>query len=171
MVFLCNQETPDPTFQCNIILDLVFRNDVPGVLRATVKTGPFTRGKYYVYVSQHGIKPLSDAATFTAKNANVSLQICFDLKGVHIVVTEPLFGSVNADTDSSRCAKFDLEQGVEYNVTATKDNYLTQAWQQTLTNSTVSVHYTMVASASAGQRASAVVWLFAFSAVALTWAL
>eukprot|EP00727_Mastigamoeba_balamuthi_P007337 m51a1_g3223 hypothetical protein (497) ;mRNA; r:70321-74573 len=169
MVFLCNQETINPIFKCNIIMDLAFRNDVPGVLRATVHTGPFTRGKHYVYATQHGLNPISNAVSFTAKNANASLQICFDLEDVHVVVSEPLFGSINEDTDSSGCVKFDLEQGVEYNVSATKDKYLMQAWQQTLTNSTVLAHYTMVA--SAGQRASAVAWQFVLSAIALIWAL
>eukprot|EP00727_Mastigamoeba_balamuthi_P001522 m51a1_g11367 hypothetical protein (900) ;mRNA; f:14738-22761 len=139
MVFLCNQEINDPAMQCDAIMDVVFRTDVPGVLRATAPPEIFTRGKYFVYVSQHGLAPISNAASFTVKNANASMRICFDLKDVHVVVAEAVFGSVDADTDSSGCVTFDLEQSVEYNVTATKDKYLGQTWQQTLTNSTVAL--------------------------------
>eukprot|EP00727_Mastigamoeba_balamuthi_P005923 m51a1_g1950 hypothetical protein (1855) ;mRNA; r:984815-1006833 len=139
MVFLCNKETINPTFACNIIIDQAFRTDIPGVLRAKVHTGPFIRGKYFIYVSQHSLNPFSNAASFVVKNANASLEICFDLKNVHVVVAEAMFGNVSTDTDSSGCAKFDLEQGIEYTVSATKDNYLTQVWQQTLTKSTESV--------------------------------
>eukprot|EP00727_Mastigamoeba_balamuthi_P003373 m51a1_g13032 hypothetical protein (573) ;mRNA; f:87-2204 len=169
LVFLCTQETTDPISKCGVVKDLAFSNDVPAVLRAAVRTEAFTRGKYYVYVSQHGRKPISNAASFTVKNADASLQICFDLKDVHVVVAEAVFGSVDADTDSSGCVTFDLEQGVEYTVSATKDNYLTQVWLQTLTKNTVSVHYTMVA--SAGQRVSAAAWLFMLCAVAVIRAL
>eukprot|EP00727_Mastigamoeba_balamuthi_P003098 m51a1_g12786 hypothetical protein (366) ;mRNA; r:1580-2756 len=128
--YLCSRKIADPdsSDSCDFLQKVAFRESVEGVLRAEVNMDNYKRGKYFVYVSQHGRRPVSNAAIISAMNPLATLQICVDRMGVHVVVTEGVFGSVEADTDSSGCATFDLEQGVEYNVTAAEDHFLEERW-------------------------------------------
>eukprot|EP00727_Mastigamoeba_balamuthi_P001518 m51a1_g11363 hypothetical protein (453) ;mRNA; r:696-6578 len=124
-VYMCPHKSSDPdsSDSCYILSQSAFRESVEGVLRAEFQLEDFKRGKYFVYVSQHGRRPVSNAAIITVKNALATLQICVDMVDVHVVVTEAVFGSVDDHTDSSGCVTFELEQGIEYNVTAVKDHF------------------------------------------------
>eukprot|EP00727_Mastigamoeba_balamuthi_P000489 m51a1_g10437 hypothetical protein (1556) ;mRNA; r:57452-64652 len=140
---LCTAETADPLASdtCTQVPAVGFRSDAAGVLRA--QTGALPRGKYWVHVSQHGAAPMSKAAAVAARNAAASLQVCFDIEDVRVVVSEAVFGSVVADTNSDGCAQFGLEQGVSYNITATRDDYVVSQWTHTVSNNTDVVRFKM----------------------------
>eukprot|EP00727_Mastigamoeba_balamuthi_P002854 m51a1_g12566 hypothetical protein (621) ;mRNA; f:23-2907 len=166
-VYLCPKATSDPSSDNCAILDVVsFVESVRGVLRAEVKMEDYQRGKYFVYVSQHGRRPVSNAAVITVKNALATLQICTDIADVHVVVTEAVFGSVDADTDGSGCVTFELEKEVVYNIVASKDHFLEERWTQKIDNATVTVHETLIA--SAGLRKTVMAWPWIFFIIVLT---
>eukprot|EP00727_Mastigamoeba_balamuthi_P006972 m51a1_g2896 hypothetical protein (421) ;mRNA; f:455334-460411 len=95
--------------------------------------------------------------------------VCFDLEGVRVVASDSLFGAIEAQTNSGGCATLKLELNIEYNITATKDDYTMHQWTHTLANSTEVLRFTMVR--STGERTSVAVQLALLCAVARLWAL
>eukprot|EP00727_Mastigamoeba_balamuthi_P014811 m51a1_g9956 hypothetical protein (162) ;mRNA; r:49421-50028 len=143
----------------SVDINIYFKDFLPnwpttfeGVLRTEVKMEVYKWGKYFVYVSQHGRRPISNAAVISVKKTLAKLQICMGRTDMHVVVTKAVFGSVDADMDSSGCITFELEQGVEYNIMAAKKYFLEEKWIQKLDKEAMMVHETLIT--SGGQRAT-----------------
>eukprot|EP00727_Mastigamoeba_balamuthi_P011710 m51a1_g7161 hypothetical protein (390) ;mRNA; f:31589-36740 len=123
----------------------------------------------------HGITNFLDKLWYEAQSGALNeawsdiISVCFDLEGVRVVVSDPVFGNVEGQTNSSGCATLELEQGVEYNITATKDDYMMNEWRHTLTSSTEVLRFAMVR--SAGVRATAALGLALLCAAARLWVL
>eukprot|EP00727_Mastigamoeba_balamuthi_P011711 m51a1_g7162 hypothetical protein (1188) ;mRNA; f:37299-42336 len=148
-IFLCREEsaTPGLSRSCSRYQSSELRVNATGVLRARPAQA-VARGKYFVYMSQHGTWPVSNSVVMLVKNAGVSLRVCVEIEGARVVVSEELYGSVEAQTDHSGCAAFELEQNVEYSITATKGDHVVRDWRHTSTRSTDMVRISMVRSAA-----------------------